>query len=226
MSIAERVAEVRQRIEAAAKRAGRSPREVTLVAVTKTVDPGRIAEAVAAGVRDLGENRVQEALSKLDALPEGVVLHMIGHLQTNKAKYVARSFDWLHSLDSLRLAQELSRRCEAAGRVLPCLIEVNVSGEESKHGVRLEEAARLAEGVVALPGLRLEGFMTIPPLSEDPERSRPYFARLRDLAERLAPLLPEGSARHLSMGMTQDFEVAVEEGATMVRVGTAIFGPR
>ncbi|HEM47373.1 MAG TPA: YggS family pyridoxal phosphate-dependent enzyme [Alphaproteobacteria bacterium] len=226
MSIAERVGEVAARIAAAAAGAGRSPQDVMLVAVTKTVNPERIREAVDAGVKHLGENRVQEALSKLGSLPEGVTLHMIGHLQTNKARQVACSFDWIHSVDSVKLAEELSRRCDAAGRRLTCLLEVNVSGEEAKYGATPEDAARLADCVAALPSLELAGLMTVPPFSEDPESSRPHFARLRGLAASLAPNLPAGSMRHLSMGMTGDYEVAVEEGATIVRVGTAIFGHR
>jgi len=218
------LARVRERIAEAAFRAGRSPEEIRLVAATKGVDTERIREAMEAGVEILGENYVQEARRKYEEIGSKVRWHMIGHLQTNKAKYVARFFECVHSVDSLRLAQELDRRAVLQGRTIDVLIQVNLSGEETKSGVAEEEVEALAEGIAGLEGLRLVGLMTMPPFSPDPEDSRPYFVALRRLKERLNergfPL------KELSMGMSADFEVAIEEGATMVRIGTAIFGPR
>ena len=213
------VAEVRARIEAAAARAGRDPASVMLIAVSKTFPPAAIAAAVAAGARDIGENRVQEAEGKRAALDTtGVrpVWHLIGHLQTNKVKTALQVFDILHSVDSLRLAEALSRHATAP---IDVLLEVNVGGEASKFGFAPEETLRAVEQVVRLPNLRPRGLMTVAPAVDNPEDVRPVFRRLRELRD--AAGLVE-----LSMGMTHDFEVAIEEGATMVRVGRAIFGKR
>ncbi len=231
MSIADNLQRVRERIAEAAGRAGRRPEEVTLVAVTKTHPPEVALEAVRAGALDLGENYAQELVAKKEALEaagvQGVRWHFIGHLQRNKVKYIAPFIHLIHSVDSLRLGQEISKRAQQAGRRIPVLIEVNVSGEETKFGVPPEQVRELAEGLLELEGVELQGLMTMAPIAEDPEQVRPIYRRLRELAEELAASgLPEQSMRHLSMGMTQDFEVAVEEGATIVRVGTAIFGPR
>lgn len=226
MTIAERLRRVEERIAKAAERAGRSPSEITLVAVSKTVEPRRIVEAVEAGVTVLGENRVQEAREKIKELGKIAQWHMIGHLQKNKAKYVVELFDMLHSLDSFPLLDTLCKRLERLGKEgFPVLIEVKLSPEETKHGCLPGDLFQLAREAVSRPQLYLCGLMTIAPYAEDPEEARPFFRQLRELRdqlqERLGVALP-----HLSMGMSGDFEVAIEEGATMVRVGTAIFGER
>jgi len=223
-TIRERLAAVRRRIEAAAGRSGRAAASVTLVAVSKTMPVEAIREAVAAGATILGENRVQEARDKIEALAGAVEWHLIGHLQTNKAKLAVGLFDRIHSLDSIRLAHELERHAGEAGRRVRCLVQVNVGGEEQKNGASESEVRPLLEAASRLPHILVEGLMAIPPFLSDPEAVRPFFRRLRVLREALARdgfFLPD-----LSMGMTQDFEVAIEEGATLVRVGTAIFGPR
>ncbi len=218
-TIAERVEAVRLQIANACLRRGRSPDDVTLVAVTKGFPPEAVREGAAAGLRHFGENRVQEAQSKLPQLGDlspWPTWHMVGHLQTNKVKTALSLFDIIHSVDSLHLAQAISRRAPQPVRV-PVLLEVNVAGETAKYGFSLEELPAQAEAVRALPGLAVRGLMTVAPMTESPEEVRPLFRRLRGEAESLG--LPE-----LSMGMTDDFEVAVEEGATIVRVGRAIFG--
>ena len=218
-------------IAEACRRAGRNPSEIVLVAVSKTVDPARVAEAIRAGVSDVGENWVQEALPKRPAVeqfePRRVHWHMIGHLQTNKVKKALEVFDLVQGVDSLHLAQELNRRAAQAGRFLPVLLEVNTSGEASKFGVAPEGLAALGEAVRELAHLRLEGLMTIGPgLSvEDPEKSRPCFRRLHDLRGQLERELGL-KLPVLSMGMSSDYAVAIEEGSTMLRIGTAIFGGR
>ena len=222
--IRERLAVVRQRIEAAAERSGRVASSVTLVAVSKTMPVETIREAVSAGAGILGENRVQEARDKIAALAGAAQWHLIGHLQTNKAKLAVGLFDRIHSLDSIRLAHELDRHAGEAGRRVRCLVQVNVGGEAQKDGASEEEVRPLLEEARRLPHVLVEGLMVIPPFLSDPEAVRPFFRRLRVLRDELAKdgfPLPD-----LSMGMTHDFEVAVEEGATLVRVGTAIFGSR
>ena len=229
MTVAERVAAVRARIAEAAARAGRSPDEVTLVAVSKSVPVAAMREAYAAGIRDFGENRAQEARDKFAAFGPDVRWHFVGRLQTNKVKYIARHCHLLHSLDRLALAQEVDRRATRCGRVLPCLLEVNVAGEATKAGVPPERVIPLLQQLAGLPGLRVVGLMTVAPRAADPEQVRPVFRRLRELARQAAERcqgLPGIELRHLSMGMTDDFEVAVEEGATIVRIGRAIFGER
>jgi len=222
--IQERLAAVQRRIETAAARSGRPSSTVTLVAVSKTMSAAAIREAVSAGVKILGENRVQEAREKIEALPGAAEWHLIGHLQTNKAKLAVGLFDCIHSLDSVRLAQELGRHAEEAGRRLRCLVEVNLGEETQKSGVDAAEVRPLLEAARRLPQLSVQGLMTIPPFLPDPESVRLFFRRLRDLRDRLESegwTLPD-----LSMGMSHDFEVAIEEGATLVRIGTAIFGSR
>lgn len=222
--IRENLLRVMERIERSARGAGRDPREVKLVAVSKTVEAARIREAIEAGVSRLGENYVQEAQKKIEEIEKPVSWHFIGHLQSNKARHAVRLFDVIHSLDSIPLAEELNRRAEQAGASMSVLIEVNLSGELTKFGTEEEKVVRLAQRTLGLSHLSLEGLMTMPPYVEDPEMSREYFVRLRELKERMAR---EGIAlRELSMGMSNDFEVAIEEGATYVRVGTAIFGAR
>ncbi len=220
-----RLQQVQERIRAAAARAGREADSITLVAVSKTMPVEAIREALGAGVTVLGENRVQEAREKIAALAgAGAGWHLVGHLQTNKAKLAVQLFDMIHSLDSLRLAEALDRSGEQAGRQVRCLVEVNLGGEESKGGTSEDAVRPLLEGTKPLRHVHIQGLMTVPPFLPDPEEVRPFFQRLRNLRDKLAGEgfdLPE-----LSMGMTHDFEVAIEEGATMVRIGTAIFGPR
>ena len=223
-TIQDRLLRVRERIRAAAVRAGRDASSVTLVAVSKMIPVGVIREALSAGVTILGENRVQEAQDKIAALPGQATWHLVGHLQTNKAKIAVQLFEMIHSLDSLRLAEALDRSGQQAGRTVRCLVEVNLGGEESKSGTTEEGVRPLLEAAERLPHVRIEGLMTIPPFLPDPEQVRPFFRRLRNLRDKLA-----GEGFHqaeLSMGMTHDFEVAIEEGTTMVRIGAAIFGPR
>jgi len=227
LAVAENVERVRERIQGAARRAGRAD-EVTLVAVTKSVPPERIAEAYRAGVRHFGENRVQEFDDKrsLLALP-AATWHMVGHVQTNKARRAVELFDRVDSLDSLRLAEKLAAAAQALGRALPVLIQVHLGEEETKHGVEPADLGPLVEHIARLDGLSLEGLMTIPPYLEPAERARPYFRRLRELAEEIdRRRFPRVAMKALSMGMSHDFEIAIEEGATQVRLGTALFGPR
>ena len=235
MDLATNIARVRERIAAAARRVGRDPEEITLVAVTKTVPAHRVREAWELGLTDFGENRVQEAVAKIPlVVPEGERAsdrppprwHMIGHLQRNKVKHVIPLFDIIHSVDSVRLAREIERRAAQAGRVMPILLEVNVAGEATKYGFAPEEVAAAVEDIAPLPHLEIHGLMTVAPIAEDPEEVRPHFRRLRELRDALARRFPSLDWRHLSMGMTDDFEVAIEEGATMVRIGRAIFGGR
>jgi pyridoxal phosphate enzyme (YggS family) len=234
--IEQNIARVEERITAACRRAGRRRKDVRMVAVSKTVPPERIRDAYEAGLRNFGENRVQEVEAKRTALRDlEITWHMIGHLQTNKARSARALFHWVQSLDSLRLAEKLNRAPQAAepgsspsaGTPLPVLIEVNLGGEVSKSGVAETGALDLARAISALPNLSLRGLMTVPPLTGDPEGARPYFARLRELASVIdsAPL-PNVNMDELSMGMSYDFEVAIEEGATLVRIGSAIFGER
>jgi len=227
MTIAENVARVRERMEAAARRAGRDPGKIRLVAVSKTVESGRIRQALEAGVDSLGENYVQEAQKKIEELGPGAAWHFIGHLQSNKAKAAVRLFDWVHSVDSLRLAQELSRVAGQENKVLPVLLQINLGQETTKFGALQDDTFRLLEQMGLLPGISVKGLMTLPPFFDNPEESRPYFHALRDLAEAVSRRKIAGvSMEELSMGMSNDFETAIEEGATLVRVGTAIFGPR
>jgi pyridoxal phosphate enzyme (YggS family) len=215
---------VTERIEKAARRVGRDPREIKLVAVSKTVDAPRIKEAIESGVSILGENYVQEAQKKIEEIGRLVAWHFIGHLQSNKAKYAVRLFDMIHSLDSLPLAEELNRRAEQAGRAMKVMIEVNLSGEMTKFGAEEESVLNLAKRILDFNRLSLEGLMTMPPYFDLPEMSRPYYIGLREMKERM---VKEGiPMRELSMGMSNDFEIAIEEGATYIRVGTAIFGTR
>ncbi len=223
--VAENLAIVRERIAVACRRAGRDPAEVKLVAVTKTHPAETIAQAVAAGADRLGENYIQEAAQKVAQVGGAPQWHFIGHLQSNKAKQAVELFDVIETVDRLKLGRELDKRCQAAGRDgLDVLVQVNVSGEESKSGSSPDEAPKLIDDLAALPRLRVRGLMTMPPWFDDPEDARPYFIRLRELRDRLAAGRP--GLDELSMGMSGDFEVAIAEGATIVRVGTAIFGGR
>jgi len=227
-NIQDNIARVEERIAAACRRSGRQREAIKLVAVSKTHPPELIRAAFAAGLRDFGENRVQEAKAKRPELADlGATWHLMGHLQSNKARAARELFHWVHSLDSLRLAERLAQAADPGGARLPVLIEVNLGEETSKAGVRTGEVAALAEQIAPLETLELRGLMVIPPFLESPEDVRPYFRQLRALAGEIESRnLPQVSMRELSMGMSHDFEVAIEEGATMVRIGTAIFGER
>ena len=217
--IGQNLAGIRKRIAKAAEKAGRSPSEVTLVAVTKTVDVSAIQEAFAAGLCHFGESRIQEAKDKIPALScldPRPTWHLVGHLQTNKAKTAAEMFDVIHSVDSLKVAEAIS---QYASRDMSVLVQVNVAGEASKYGFVLQDTIAALEHVARLPHLRIKGLMTIAPYADDPEEVRPVFRRLRLMRDSLG-------LEHLSMGMSHDFEVAIEEGATLVRIGRAIFGER
>ncbi|NWG19519.1 MAG: YggS family pyridoxal phosphate-dependent enzyme [Chloroflexi bacterium] len=237
--IAERLALVQERIAAAAQRSNRRAEEILLVGVTKTHPAEVVRAALAAGLHDVGENRVQEAEAKIMALAverSRLTWHLIGHLQTNKAKKAVALFDLIHSVDSLRLAQALDRHAGEQGRRLPVLLQVNVSGEATKEGFDLagwqeqpaifEQFVGGVEQILALPQIAVRGLMTIAPWGVDPEAARPTFRATRRLRELLARRFPAAEWTDLSMGMTDDFEVAIEEGATIVRVGRAIFGER
>jgi len=225
--IADRLRSVQERIARAAERVGRDPSSIELVAVSKTKTTAEVREAAEAGARAFGENYVQELLRKREDLGDAVEWHYVGHLQTNKAKHLVPFCALIHSVDSVKLATEIDRRAREHGRRQPILVEVKLSEEDTKFGIDAGEVASLAQAVRKLPGVDLRGLMVMPPFAEDPEASRPYFVRLRRLRDALREAgLPAGSCTHLSMGMTGDFEVAIEEGATIVRVGTAIFGPR
>ena len=224
MTLNDRLRSVNERIAAACARAGRAPADVRLVVVTKTVNSGAIRELLAAGMRDIGENRVHDAARKAAELG-GIqaTLHMIGHLQRNKAREAVELFDMIHSIDSLRLAEAVSAAAGELGKRMPVLLEANVSGEESKYGFTPDSAREAAPVIAAMPGLQLQGLMTMAPLGADEATIRSVFRGLRELAasisrEHAIPL------PHLSMGMSQDYEIAIEEGATLVRVGTAIVG--
>jgi len=231
VSIADNIARVRQRMDAAARRAARNAEQISLMAVIKTLPPERIREAHAAGLRLFGENRVQEFAGKAEAVRDltGSEWHLIGHLQTNKAAKAAELFSGIDSVDSLRLAEKLNSAAEKEAKKLAALIEINVGGETAKSGVdptspELEEILRAAPRLMQL---EFRGLMTIPPFTPDPQQARPYFRQLRELHDQIAARrLPAVSWDVLSMGMSHDFEVAIEEGSTCVRIGTAIFGER
>jgi len=226
-SISDSLSILRGRIAAASARAGRDPREVKLVAVSKNIDVERIVLAVEAGVRDFGENRVQEAAEKIPRVHADVTWHFVGHLQRNKAKDAVELFSLIHSLDSIRLARELDRRCEMADSTIDLLLQVNISGEATKFGVPPEMARDVLLEIARYERLRVRGLMVIAPYSDNPEDSRPWFSQARQLTRELGRLsISNVSMDELSMGMSGDYEVAIEEGATIIRVGTAIFGER
>ncbi len=230
-TIAERVADIQAEVTEACDRAGRAPEEVTMLAATKARPFPEIVEAVQAGITHIGENYVQELLAKKEQLDaagyDNVSWHAIGHVQRNKVRFLVPFCTLIQSVDSLRLAEEIDKRAERIGRTQPVLVEVNVSGEASKFGVTPAEVAELAGQILDLPHLELQGLMTMPPYSEAPETSQPQFQALRARAEELVQSgLPAEAMRHLSMGMSGDYLVAVEEGATIIRLGTVLFGPR
>lgn len=225
--IGDNLRRVQENIQQACKRSGRIPQEVTLIAVSKTKPLPMLKEAYEAGVRDFGENKVQELLDKIPLMPEDARFHMIGHLQRNKVKYIVDKVYMIHSVDSFRLAEEISKEALKKGVKVRILIEVNIAAEESKFGVLKEDAVLLVEKIAALPGISIEGLMTIAPFTPYGEENREYFRGLRHLAVDIKNKnIDNVSMNTLSMGMTGDYEVAVEEGAGYVRVGTGIFGER
>lgn len=225
--VSENYKEVEERVRKACERAGRAREEVTLIAVSKTKPVEDIRELIELSVVDFGENKVQEMCAKQEEIPEPLHWHLIGHLQRNKVKYIAKSAYLIHSVDSLRLAEEIQKEAAKAERICPVLIEVNIGDEESKSGVPYEEAEELVRAAAALPNVEVKGLMCIAPIAAEAEENRGYFRKMRQLRDRLKELkLPGAPMTELSMGMTGDFEVAIEEGATLVRVGTAIFGKR
>jgi pyridoxal phosphate enzyme (YggS family) len=244
MTLADNIRQVQERIASACARVGRDPSEVTLVAVTKTFPAEVVAQAFRLGLCHLGENRVEEAAEKIpnvkyqisnltSPLPApDITWHLVGHLQSRKVREAVELFDVIHSVDSVSLATKLSQRCIATERVMPVLLECNVSGEDSKYGFHVGNAADHArwlgevEKIVALPGVCVSGLMTVAPITSDPNQVRPVFRALRELRDELAHRFPQADWTRLSMGMTGDFQVAIEEGATMVRIGRAIFGER
>ena len=238
VDVAANLARIRSRIEQAATRCGRSSEEVLVVGVSKGAEVGRIAQAARAGLTDLGENYLQEAAPKIEslrrersgatesALPQQINWHLVGHLQTNKVKRALELFDLIQTVDSLRLGEEISRRAQAHSRRVPVLVEVNTSGEASKFGVTPEGTVSIVEQLAALPGVLVEGLMTIGPLDAEEQRLRTTFRQLKALFDSVNERVLPGHLRWLSMGMTADFEMAIEEGSNLVRIGTGIFGPR
>ncbi|MBR1629716.1 MAG: YggS family pyridoxal phosphate-dependent enzyme [Lachnospiraceae bacterium] len=225
--IKESLEQVQNKITAACERVGRDPSEVTLIAVSKTKPNATLMEAYQAGARVFGENKVQELVGKIEALPSDIEWHMIGHLQRNKVKYIAGKVAMIHSVDSFRLAEEINIQAKKRGIIIPILIEVNIGEENSKFGVLAEDTPELVRQAAELDGISIKGLMTIAPYVVDPEENRPLFHKIKDLSLDIEREKLDNVSMHvLSMGMTNDYEVAVEEGATMVRVGTAIFGER
>lgn len=225
--VRENMKTVEEKIAAACRRASRDPQEVTLIAVSKTKPVELIQEAIEYGQVDFGENKVQELTSKYEILPKNLRWHMIGHLQRNKVKYIVDKAALIHSVDSLRLAETISMEAQKKSVTVPVLIEVNVAQEESKFGTACEETLDLIEEAAKLPNIRIEGLMTIAPFVDDPEENRPVFRKLKQLSvDIMEKNINNVNVNILSMGMTNDYEVAIEEGATMVRVGTGIFGER
>jgi len=226
LSVRENLRHIKGRVEAAAHRAGLNPGNVKIIAVTKRVPVERVREVLDAGITDLGENRVQELTDKVEQLPPQTRWHLIGHLQTNKVKSVVGRVELLHSLDRWKLALEVDRQAGEQGVIVPALIQVNVSGEKTKFGIKPSELMDFLAALQELRHVKVKGLMTIAPYVDDPEEARPFFRELRLLARRGNEKLPGSGLELLSMGMTNDYEVAVEEGANLIRLGTAIFGAR
>lgn len=225
--IAENISKIRQEIREVCKKVGRDPEEITIVAVTKTIPVEKIKEAVSAGIYDIGENRVQELLDKKRFL-ENVKWHFVGHLQTNKVKYIVDFVHLIHSVDSIKLALEIEKRAQKINRIVDILIEVNTSGEETKYGVKPEEAVELVKQISERCNfIRIKGLMTVAAYMPNPEDVRPMFRLLRQLRDEIGRFnFRNVEMKHLSMGMSNDYLIAIEEGATIIRIGTAIFGPR
>jgi pyridoxal phosphate enzyme (YggS family) len=227
MALKQRLENVKECINKAALKCGRDPESIHLVAVTKTIPTNRVKEAIEAGVTTLGENYVQEARNKFNVLGTyPVSWHFIGHLQSNKAKYAVRLFDLIHSVDTVKLARELNKQAKKVNKIQDVLIQINISKESSKSGSDIENAANLIKDMVLFENLSIKGLMGMPPFFNNPEKARPYFIALRNLRDQIQKAFPDVVLNELSMGMTGDFEVAIEEGATLVRIGTAIFGER
>jgi PLP dependent protein len=228
MDLIKRLENVKDRINKAALKCSRDPESIHLVAVSKTVSANSVREAIEAGVTTLGESYVQEARNKFNVLGTypAVSWHFIGHLQSNKAKYAVRLFDLIHSVDTLKLAGELNKQAKKVNKIQDVLIQINISKEPSKSGSDIENTANLIKDIVLFENLSIKGFMAMPPFFNNPEKARPYFIALRNLRDQIQKAFPGVVLNELSMGMTGDFEVAIEEGATLVRIGTAIFGER
>ena len=228
MSITQNIAEIRSRIAEAAKRSGRSPEDILLIAVTKLHEPDEIEEAIATGITDIAENKVQEIQKKYDQIASPVRWHLIGHLQTNKVKYIIDKVVMIHSVDSLKLAEEIDKRAAAAGKTMDVLLQVNAAHEESKFGLDPKDVPQVMQDILdTCPNVRIRGLMHMAPWSEDPEEIRPYFKEVKDLFDTLSRVEhPNSDFKYLSMGMSHDFETAIEEGANIVRIGTSIFGER
>ena len=228
MSITQNIEEIRGRMAQAAVRSGRKPEDVLLIAVTKLHEPDEIEEAIAAGVTDIAENKVQEIQKKFDQIHSSVNWHLIGHLQTNKVKYIIDKVVMIHSVDSVHLAQEIDKRAAAAGKTMDVLLQVNAAHEESKFGLDPKDVPQVFREILdSCPNVKIRGLMHIAPWSEDPEEIRPYFKEVKDLFDTLAAVEhPNADFQYLSMGMSHDFETAIEEGANIIRVGTSIFGER
>jgi len=225
VSLAENLEKIQQRIRAACNHCDREPNSITLLAVTKSQPPETVRAAADLGLMLFGENKVQEARAKIPLCPGRLRWHFIGHLQSNKCRDAVELFEMIQSVDSLSLAQEISKRAEPAAKTMPILLEVNVAGETSKFGYQPDRLLAELEKINALPRIEIQGLMTVPPWSAEPEKTRPHFRRLRELKGRAEQVL-DAPLPHLSMGMSGDFDLAIEEGATMVRIGTALFGPR
>ena len=228
MSITQNIEEIRGRMAQAAARSGRKPEDVLLIAVTKLHEHDEIEEAIAAGVTDIAENKVQEIQKKFDQIHSPVNWHLIGHLQTNKVKYIIDKVVMIHSVDSVHLAQEIDKRAAAAGKTMDVLLQVNAAHEESKFGLDPKDVPQVFREILdSCPNVKIRGLMHIAPWSEDPEEIRPYFKEVKDLFDTLAAVEhPNADFKYLSMGMSHDFETAIEEGANIIRVGTSIFGER
>ncbi|MBL7114712.1 MAG: YggS family pyridoxal phosphate-dependent enzyme [Kiritimatiellae bacterium] len=224
-TIGQRLEAVRERMETACTKSGRSPSSVDIVAVTKTYGPKAVREAIDAGLTLIGENRVQEAIQKQHFCPAGLHWHLVGHLQTNKARHAVRTFEMIHSIDSLRVLEAVERAADLEGITMPVCLEVNVSGEGSKWGLKPEDVLPVLEAATSMMRVDIVGLMTIPPFSVDPEHARPFFAQLRELRNDLREA-SGFSLDVLSMGMSNDFDRAIEEGATLIRLGTVLFGTR
>ncbi len=228
MSITQNIAEIRSRMDAAAKRSGRDPADILLIAVTKLHEPDEMEEAIAAGITDIAENKVQEIQKKFDLIHSPVRWHLIGHLQTNKVKYTIDKVVMIHSVDSVHLALEIDKRAQAAGKTMDILLQVNAAHEESKFGLDPKDVKQVFCDILdQCPNVRIRGLMHIAPYADDPEEIRPYFREVKELYESLRQIEhPNADLKYLSMGMSHDFETAIEEGSNIVRVGTSIFGER
>jgi pyridoxal phosphate enzyme (YggS family) len=226
-SVEEKIKDIWSRIEKAGEKIGKNKQDIKLVAVTKTVEVERIKEAIKCGIKIIGENRVQEAELKFGQITEKVEKHLVGHLQTNKAKKAVELFDFIQSVDSQRIAQEISRRASQTGKVMDVLVEINTSGEKTKFGIDPHEVLPFLKSISNLEGIKIKGLMTIGLFSDNPEDTRPCFKKLKSIFEKIkSENIPHVEMMYLSMGMTSDFEVAIQEGSNLVRVGTGIFGPR